>query len=131
MDKYYEELKPIVNEVTELFAPLCAKCCPSCRISCCAPCVEKNGYYTHNANMEDFKKKYGFDELKGFWGEQGCRIPRLYRSWCLYHICLKFQMVIAKDKGERGLNEFKEKVKECSERHMALIKKYGEDKVIW
>ena len=122
--QYYREIKPIIKELTKIFDPLCADLCPDCTISCCEPCVREMGYYKNKKN-DHLKSKYGFNEKTGFLGPHGCLIPRLYRSnRCLYHICLRIQLKIIKEKGTAEFTKFKNKITELSEQHQKILMKH-------
>ncbi len=123
---YYQEIEPIVKELASIFDPLCSELCPGCSVSCCEPCVREKGYYK-DWQFEELKRKYAFDEKNGFLGANGCLIPRLYRSHrCLYHICLRIQFKIIKEKGPDEFTKFKDKIAKLSEQHNKIIIEYGE-----
>lgn len=124
---YYQEIEPIINELAYIFDPLCSELCSGCAVSCCEPCVREKGYYK-DEKFEQLKSKYTFDEKRGFLGPNGCFIPRIFRSTrCLYHICLRIQFKIIKEKGADGFIKFKEKITKLSEQHNKIISKYGEN----
>lgn len=123
---FYQEIGPIIKEVAVIFDSLCAELCPGCTISCCEPCVREMGYFKGKP-IEDLKKKYGFNEERGFLGPHGCLIPRLYRSTrCLYHICLRIQLAIIKEKGPEGFTNLKDKIAKLSEQHNKIISEYAD-----
>jgi len=124
IEGYYREISTIIEELASIFDPLCAELCSGCAISCCNDCVKEMGYY-RDKQIEDLKSKYSFDEKKGFLGAQGCCIPRPDRSErCLYHICLRIQMNVIKEKGPTEFASMKERVTELSEQHGRIISKY-------
>ena len=124
-EAYYQEIAPIVKELGSIFDSLCSKLCPGCAISCCEPCVRENGYYK-DGEIDNFKNKYGFNEKTGFLKQRGCAIPRLYRSTrCLYHICLRIQMAVIKEKGAVEFTKLREKIAKLSEQHNKILSKYN------
>lgn len=123
-DAYYQALEPIIQELSDLFDPLCTELCPSCTISCCEPCVREKGYY-EDERFEEMRVQYGFNPQKGFLGPNGCILPRLLRSKrCLYHICLRIQFSIIKKSGAEGFAKFKEKINQLAEQHQLIENTY-------
>jgi hypothetical protein len=124
-ESYNREIEPIIKELASIFDPLCSELCSGCTVSCCEPCAREKGYYKAE-RFEELKRKYSFDEKKGFLGPNGCLIPRLLRSTrCLYHICLRIQFKIIKEKGPDGFTKFKEKIEKLSAQHNKIISEYG------
>lgn len=61
--------------------------CETCAGSCCRNCAGNFGYL-EDGDFDEAKKKYGFDEKKGFQRETGCALPLMERSGiCLGFIC--------------------------------------------
>lgn len=97
--------KKIANFTKHFFEEKCPEGC-ECEKGCCEDCDLKNGYlyapygfkvegidYVYHSPLpkekfRELKKEYDFDNLNGFWTENGCKLPRHKRSIaCLMFAC--------------------------------------------
>lgn len=84
----YRELVELSRKAADITASACASCAANDHDRhCCLGCAHANGYLDLSVEMSDaVKQKFGWDEVRGFSTNVGCRLPREIRS----PICLKF-----------------------------------------
>ena len=110
-----EQLMYMADELDNIFSPLAQKYCakdPRCYL-CCQGCATWNAHFRFTGVLDKpcdermirefnesagaqeafttLKDKYGWDPVRGFLGDAGCRLPRSERScYCQAAVCTCF-----------------------------------------
>lgn len=86
----YRDLVELSRKAADITASACASCASN-NEHCCRGCAGAHGYLGSAARGDKFDAitlKYGWDEVRGFATNTGCRLPREIRSpTCLAYYC--------------------------------------------
>lgn len=100
------KIKVLADELDTIFTPLNKEICGVCirhecnkvagrNVGCCSQCYTNQGHFSKGDDFVSARlalgkliDTYGWDHVYGFLGEEGCVLPREYRSnTCLSHMC--------------------------------------------